>query len=374
MGRISDSHGEMMDNAGYERGGDLGGGWSEHDSGDGYESTRDRMDRHISRYGKDESYTNAFNGRNSSGWGGGRSAISGAVNNTRSSIGLSKHNSLTNNVLASIPQETKPAYQHKLDDVQAKTWQDTLNNIKEANRPAIAGMSQTTNVPNVAMDKLAQRDFAQRTLTKSGLNAVGGFVSDMVNNTAKVDKLGAALGLSASGVMAGKLGNVVTDPKNNKTRDSLSLEDKMAYDMYTNRLQDQFNAEYNSRGREWGRNIVSGLGAAATLATGGWAAPASAFANTVTGLHQTVGSLKDMAAKNNLTEMQQVMNERDERMAQAAREREAERGKFRGDPTQQKNGILNTMYQRATKGSSDHGSYFNAIPKLTNFWKNITIK
>lgn len=300
------------------------------------------------------------------------SRISGAVNNTRSI--LKKHNTLTNNTLARVSQEAKPVYQHNLDEAQAKTWQDTLNNIKEANQPAIAGMSQTSNAPNVAMDKLAQRDFAQRALTKSGLNAVGGFVSDMVNNSVKVDKLGTALGLSAGGVMAGKLGDVVTDPKNNKTRDTLSLEDKMAYDMHTNRLQDRFDAEYNSRAREWGRNFVSGLGTVATLATGGWAAPASAFANTVTGLHQTVSSLKDMATRNNLTEIQQVMNERDERMAQAAREREAERGKFGGEPTQQKSGILNTMYQRATKGSSVHEGYLNAIPTLTNLWKNITVK
>lgn len=362
------------------------GGWAEQED-------RDRRDNDRNS-GNDGSYGRTWNDRlanNNWGFGGkdrgGHSqsnqdtissryngAISGAVNNVRSSIASTKYNSLTNNTLARVSQEANTVYQHNLDDAQAKTWQDTLNNIKEASRPAIVGMSQTANTPNVAMDKLAQRDFAQRSLTKSGLNAVGGFVSDMVNNSAKVDKLGTALGLSASGVIAGKLGDVVTDPKNNKTRDSLSLEDKMAYDMYTNRLQDQFDAEYNSRGREWGRNIVSGLGTVATLATGGWAAPASAFANTVTGLHQTVGSLKDMAAKNNLTEMQQVMNERDERMAQAAREREAEHGKFGGDPAQQKSGILNTMYQRATKGSSDHGRYLNAIPTLTNFWQNITIK
>ncbi|MBN6067405.1 hypothetical protein HYE54_01050 [Aggregatibacter actinomycetemcomitans] len=330
------------------------------DDGDrDHDAARGDGDSGSSRYGESQSenqrsgYLSAF----------GKSAISGAVNNTKSAF-AKRHNTLTNNALASISQETKP------DKPYSKTWQDTLDHIKEVSRPVIEGMSQTTNAPNVAMEKMAQRNFAERALTRQGINAGMNFVSDALNNTVKADKIGTALGLDASGLMAGKLGDVVTSPERDKARENLSLEDKMAYDMHTNRLQDKFDAEYNSRGRQWGRGLVSGLGTAASLATGGAAAPAAALANTVTRLSHTVSSLKDMAKKNNLSEVQQYMDERDARMAKAAMEREDNRGKFGGENSQVNSGILNTMYRRAR----DRQSFINKIPTLTNYWKNVYVK
>ena len=49
---ISDSFGESMERAGYERANDSRGGWQEHESSDNYESTTDRMNRHLDSYGK----------------------------------------------------------------------------------------------------------------------------------------------------------------------------------------------------------------------------------------------------------------------------------------------------------------------------------
>lgn len=52
---ISDSFGESLERAGYERVSG-GGGWREHDSSDHYRSMSDRMNKHLDRYGFDYGY------------------------------------------------------------------------------------------------------------------------------------------------------------------------------------------------------------------------------------------------------------------------------------------------------------------------------
>lgn len=358
------------------------GGWAEQEDrdlrdsdslngGDGsYDRTwRDRLEN--DNLGFDGQAEQSKGGVGNSG--GGSSSINGAINNVRNSLAANRNNTLTNNTLASGAQGLGE-YQHSFDDVQAKSWRDTLNNIKAASKPVIDNMDKVVDAPNIAMQNQSQKDFAQRALDRAGYNALGGLVSDAINSNVKVDKLGTAFGLSVGGIAAGKSGDMLANYQANKSRESLSLDDKMAYDMHTNRLQDQFDAQYNSPGREMARNVVSGIGTVASLASGGYMAPAAAFANTALGLHHTVSSLKDMAKEHGLTAMQQSLDERDVRMAREAREREANRGKYGSDNVIQSKGILDAMHQRASNGSYDVGRSYNAIPTLSNLWKNVYIK
>ena len=346
MGRISDSHGEMMDNAGYERGGDLGGGWSEHDSGDGYESTRDRMDRHLSRYGKDESYTNAFNDRNSSGWGGGRSAISGAVNNTRSSIGSSKHNSLTNNTLAQV---TNPS---------ASVKGSYSPNIDPNYTPNIFDKYAAENFQHAK--NIAAHDFIKDTNRTTALNAIGGMYSQPVAEgiISKATSPGKALMGVAAGALIGKIGDAANAVAGQQSRDSLSKEGRAMYDGAYGTYTSQKNAHRDDL-EDKARGFIAGAVDALTNPIGAFSSLNSIYSDNKA-LIDTATVFKDVS------EFQSYMDGRQNRGYQSLGDGSKEEPK----------GILGVMHKRANQSvnSSNNQRLINAIPTLTNFWKNITIK
>ena len=355
MGRISDSHAEMMDNAGYDRAGDLGGGWSEHESGGGYESTRDRMDRHLSRYGKDESYTSAFNERNSSGWGGGRSAISGAVNNTRSSIGSSKHNSLTNNALAQVTNSS------------ASVKGPYSPNIDSNYTPNIFDKYATENFQHV--QNIAARDFRVDANRATVGNAIGGMYSQPVTESivSKATSPGkAALGLAA-GALMGKVGDVANSVVGQQNRSALSKAGQAMYDGAYQAFSGRKDAHRDDL-EDNVRGVVAGVLDAFTNPIGAFSTMNSIYSENKA-LMDTIEDFKDVP------EFQSYKDGRSAASAKARAERKANRSTFGNGESQIKSGILNTMYKRATGvNSSRNQNLINAIPTLTNFWKNITIK
>lgn len=359
MGRISDSFGEMMDNAGYERAGDLGGGWSEHESGGGYENSRDRMDRHLSKYGKDEAYTNEFNERNTNGWGGSRSAISGAVNNTRNSLGSNKHSSLTNNTLAQSGLINSP---------YADTWNNFIDGVKkESTLPT--NTAQSVNAGKVGASA-AQRDLFDLTNRKQAFNGIGDMVKNVADTVMPASSAIETLGKAAAGKTLSNLGNIVNrfDDVKSKTINSLpSIDDKMRYNYEMNKLEDELSDKYNSIGNKWARGVGSVTGGLLSFATG---SPVGAVVNNGIGNYQVNSALREMAKQPGRETLQGLISARDERIAQVQKEIELNRN-MAGNSENNK-GILNTMYSR-TKQQDDE-ERIEGIPTLTNLWKNIYIK
>jgi len=111
---ISDSFGESMERAGYERANDSRGGWQEHESSDNYESTTDRMNRHLDSYGKNNGYTNNFNNTfRNGGFSGGNRLSSESGFGGQSAISKSVNSHYQSNANKSLSQYNNPVVDQK---------------------------------------------------------------------------------------------------------------------------------------------------------------------------------------------------------------------------------------------------------------------
>lgn len=347
------------------------GGWAEQED-------RDRRDNDR-RNGGDGSYNRTWNDRlanNNLGFGGrddntqrssgnsgffGRynNAISGAVNNTRNSLGLNKHSSLTNNTLAQSGLINSP---------YADTWNSFIDGVKkESTLPTNTAQS---SIDGKAGANAAQKDLFDLTSRKHGFNAVGNMVKNAVDTVLPVRNIIETIGSVGASKALGNLGNIVNhfDDTKNKTINSLpSIDDKMMYNYEINKLENELSNKYNSTGNKWGRRVGGVAGGLLSFATG---VPIGSVINTGIENYQVNSALRDMAKHPGRETLQGLISARDERLAQAQKEREFNRN-IAGDSENNK-GILNTMYSR-TKQQDDE-ERIEGIPTLTNLWKNVYIK
>lgn len=334
------------------------GGWAEQED-------RDRRDNDRNS-GNDGSYGRTWNDRlanNNFGFGGKdrgghyqsnqdtissryNGAISGAVNNVRSSIASTKHNSLTNNTLAQVINPSaslKGPYSPNIDPNYSPNIFDKY---------AAENFQHAKNI--------AAHDFIKDTNRTTALNAIGGMYSQPVAEgiISKATSPGKALMGVAAGALIGKIGDAANAVAGQQSRDSLSKEGRAMYDGAYGTYTSQKNAHRDDL-EDKARGFIAGAVDALTNPIGAFSSLNSIYSDNKA-LIDTAKDFKDVS------EFQSYMDGRQNRGYQSLGDGSKEEPK----------GILRKMHEQAIQGvnSSRNQNLINAIPTLTNFWKNITIK
>lgn len=362
------------------------GGWAEQEDRDSRAADRNN--------GNDGSYNRTWNDRLANdrfGYGGlynertadtfgrysssssARNSISGAVNNVRSSVASAKHNTLTNNALASPSVKVEDSYHRNVlkDTPYEDAFGKFLNNMRNSAPPANPSPSAAIGING---RNLAQRDFLGLTERKEGLNTFGTVTSAMLGAAVPAKNAVQAVGKMVAGKALNNAGNIVNnvDDLRSKTLNSLSsIEDKMAYNYEMNKLEDELADRLNSPRNKLGRGLATAGSLVASFSLPGVGSIFGAGLNSGVKSYQTMSSIRDMAKEKNREALQQSLAERDARIEQAQRERELNRSMKNGGKSM--GGILDTMSARVNQNELDLEP-INAIPTLTNFWKNVYIK
>lgn len=269
------------------------------------------------------------------------SKISGAVNNTRSV--LKRHNTLTNNTLAQVYNKGKGPYSPNIDPNYTPNIFDKY---------AAENFQHAKNV--------AASDFISDTNRATALNAIGGIYSQpasegIVSKAASPTR--AALGLAAGALMS-KAGDVVNGAVGQQSRGFLSKEGKAmydgAYDTYSN-VKGAHRDDWEDRAR----GFAAGVADAITNPIGAFSTLNSIYSDNKA-LSDTASDFKDVA------EFQSYIDGR----------KNGSYSSLGDDSKDDSKGILKAMHSRAihSNESPRNQRLVNAVPALTNFWKNVYIK
>lgn len=329
MPTISDSFGESLERAGYERVNDSLGGWREDNSNGDYRSTRDRMNDHLARYG--------------SGWETTRqSQISGAASKVRDSLSSTKQNTLTNNALAQVinpKRSIKGPYNP---------------NIDPSYTPNLLNKYAPENFAHVR--EIAAHDWIEDTKRSQSLNAVGRLgsrnVAEIAKEAVKNPTVGGVVGM-AVGLATSKIGDIANAVTGQANREDLSKFQQSIYDSY----YADFTKQKEAHRSDIGDKIVDTLGFVGDVITKNPFGTMRYFANTYNEKDAFLDTLKgnpEVAAFS----------------AELDRQKNAKIRPTLGGGGDK--GILNTMYLHLKK--NDESEAINKIPALRNYWNNVTIK
>lgn len=349
---ISDSFGESLERAGYERANDSRGGWQEHDSSDNYESTRDRMDKHLASRGKSNDANQSISNPINTGFGG-RSAISQSIgthyqsNAAASSVVSGSKSSLAGGLFGRDVAKNAPySARQDWDNITAFTSRDRIRDIAHHNTKA--------------------------SLDREGIgNSVGSFVGNMVGSFVDPTSLGEAVATGAAQLGLTKLGSAADKVLNQEDEilGKMSPGQKAIYNTESQKVRDAYQKDMDSFGSKtagWGATAAGIIGG---LATGGlgssfFGAAANAFADKY-----RHNSAMDSAANTlNSPVLKAEMQEDAIKTAQAFKENERMR-RAAGNTEYVKNqGVLGAMQQK-NKQEDDY-----SIPQLVNLWNNISVR
>ena len=354
---ISDSFGESLERAGYERANDSRGGWQEHDSSDNYESTRDRMDKHLASRGKSNDANQSISNPINTGFGG-RSAISQSIgthyqsNAAASSVVSGSKSSLAGGLFGRDVAKNAPySARQDWDNITAFTSRDRIRDIAHHNTKA--------------------------SLDREGIgNSVGSFVGNMVGSFVDPTSLGEAVATGAAQLGLTKLGSAADKVLNQEDEilGKMSPGQKAIYNTESQKVRDAYQKDMDSFGSKtagWGATAAGIVGG---LATGGlgssfFGAAANAFADKY-----RHNSAMDSAANTlNSPVLKAEMQEDAIKTAQAFKENERMR-RAAGNTEYVKNqGVLGAMQQRIN-GDKNKQEDDYSIPQLVNLWNNISVR
>ena len=352
---ISDSFGESLERAGYERANDGMGGWKENDSSENYSSTKDRMDKHLaSARSKNSSSNNSSGGGFGSGFGG-KSAISQSVgshyqSSASSMVGGDKK-SLSNGLFGRDVTKNAPySARQDWDNVNALTPKDRIRDI--AHHYAGESLSREHNG-----------------------NAIGSVVSSIVGSTLEPTSMAEAiasgvtqLGLTKAGTAADTLLN-----KEGEILGRMTPGQKAVYQTESQKVKDAFSEDMESWGSKlkgWGATALGFVGGAATGGVG--TAPIGTAAKVIADNSRYNSAMQHAADKVNSPVLNEMIIEDKVKKAQAMKDWEQMR-KMAGNTEYVGQGILGTMQQRIN-GDKNKQEDDYSIPQLVNLWNNISVR
>ena len=350
---ISDSFGESMERAGYERANDSRGGWQEHESSDNYQSTRDRMDKHLASRGKSNNANQSISNPINTGFGG-QSAISQIIGShyQSSAVGGNKR-SLTNGLFGRDVTKNAP-YSARQD------W-DNIN-----------ALTPTDRIRDIA------HHYAGESLYREHKgNAIGSVVSSIVGSTLEPTSMAEAiasgvtqLGLAKAGTAADTLLN-----KEDKILGRMTPGQKAVYQTESQKVKDAFSEDMDS----WGSKLKGGLATVAGIVggavTGGvGTTPIGTAAKVIADNSRYNSAMQHAADKVNSPVLNEMIIEDKAKKAQAMKDWEQMR-KMAGNTEYVGQGILGTMQQRAKvkNGQYKEEENYSSIPQLVNLWNNISV-
>lgn len=355
---ISDSFGESMERAGYERANDSRGGWQEHDSSDNYQSTRDRMDKHVASRGKSNNANQSISNPINTGFGG-RSAISQSVgthyqsNAAASSAVSGNKTSLTNGLFGRDVTKNAP-YSARQD------W-DNIN-----------ALTPTDRIRDIA------HHYAGESLSREHKgNTIGSVVSSIVGSTLEPTSMAEAiasgvaqLGLTKAGTAADTLLN-----KEDEILGKMTPGQKAVYQAESQKVKDAFSEDMDSFGSRFKGGLATVAGIVGGAVTGGvGTAPIGTAAKVIADNSRYNSAMQHAADKVNSPVLNEMIIEDKAKKAQAMKDWEQMR-KMAGNTEYVGQGILGTMQQRAKAANGQYKDEedYNSIPQLVNLWNNISV-
>ena len=355
---ISDSFGESMERAGYERANDSRGGWQEHESSDNYQSTRDRMDKHLASRGKSNNANQSISNPINTGFGG-RSAISQSIgshyqsNAAASSAVSGNKTSLTNGLFGRDVTKNAPySARQDWDNVNPFTSQDRIRDI--AHHYAGESLSREHNG-----------------------NVIGSVVSSIVGSTLEPTSMAEAiasgatqLGLAKAGTAADTLLN-----KEDKILGRMTPGQKAVYQTESQKVKDAFSEDMDSFGSKFKGGLATVAGIVGGAVTGGvGTTPIGTAAKVIADSSRYNSAMQHAADKVNSPVLNEMIIEDKAKKAQAMKDWEQMR-KIAGNTEYVGQGILGTMQQRAkVKNGQYKDEEDYSIPQLVNLWNNISVR
>ncbi|MBS6189432.1 MAG: hypothetical protein E7A13_02320 [Haemophilus parainfluenzae] len=373
---ISDSFGESMERAGYERANDSRGGWQEHESSDNYESTTDRMNRHLDSYGKNNGYTNNFNNTfRNGGFSGGNRLSSESGFGGQSAISKSVNSHYQSNANKSLSQYNNPV-------VDQKNLTGGLFGKGGVQAPYSA--RQDWDNINALTPKDRIRDIAHHYVGESLSrehkgNAIGSVVSSIVGSTLEPTSMAEAiasgvtqLGLTKTGTAADALLN-----KEDKILGRMTPGQKAVYQTESQKVKDAFSEDmdgWGSKLKGWGATALGFVGGAATGGVG--TAPIGTAAKVIADNSRYNSAMQHAADKVNSPVLNEMIIEDKAKKAQAMKDWAAMRAMAGNSEPIESQGILDRMQKQlgANNGTKSSDSMVYKIPQLVNLWNNISIK
>lgn len=355
---ISDSFGESMERAGYERANDSRGGWQEHDSSDNYQSTRDRMDKHLASRGKSNNANQSISNPINTGFGG-RSAISQSVgthyqsNAAASSAVSGNKTSLTNGLFGRDVTKNAP-YSARQD------W-DNIN-----------ALTPTDRIRDIA------HHYAGESLSREHKgNTIGSVVSSIVGSTLEPTSMAEAiasgvtqLGLTKAGTAADTLLN-----KEDEILGKMTPGQKAVYQAESQKVKDAFSEDMDSFGSRFKGGLATVAGIVGGAVTGGvGTAPIGTAAKVIADNSRYNSAMQHAADKVNSPVLNEMIIEDKVKKAKAMKDWEQMR-KMAGNTEYVGQGILGAMQQRAKAANGQYKDEedYNSIPQLVNLWNNISV-
>lgn len=353
---ISDSFGESMERAGYERANDSRGGWQEHDSSDNYQSTRDRMDKHLASRGKSNNANQSISNPINTGFGG-RSAISQSIgshyqsNAAASSAVSGNKTSLTNGLFGRDVTKNAPySARQDWDNVDFFTSKDRIRDIAHHN--------------------------TKESLDREGIgNAVGSQIGTMIGSFTEPASMVGAIATGAAQLGATKLGTVADSVLNKESQvlGKMTPGQRAIYNAESQKVRDAYQEDMDSLGSRaagWGASAVGILGGVAGGLGGTFLGSA---ASTIADKYRHDSAISHAADKLNSPVLNSEIQDGKAKTLQAFRDGEQMR-KIAGNTEYTGQGILGTMQQRAKAANGqykDEEDY--SIPQLVNLWNNISV-
>nr|WP_315539031.1 hypothetical protein [uncultured Haemophilus sp.] len=369
---ISDSFGESMERAGYERANDSRGGWREDDSNENYTSTTDRMNRHLDLYGKNNGYTNNFNNAFRNGGFGGNRLSSESGFGGQSAISKSVNSHYQSNANKSLSQYNNPS-------VDQKNLTGGLFGKSGVQAPYSARQDWDNITAFTSRDRIRDiaHHYAGESLSREhNGNVIGSVVSSIVGSTfeptSAVEAIASGvsqLGLTKAGTAADTLLN-----KEGEILGRMTPGQKAVYQTESQKVKDAFSEDmdgWGSKLKGWGATALGFIGGAATGGVG--TAPIGTATKVIADNSRYNSAMQHAADKVNSPVLNEMIIEDKVKKAQAMKDWEQMR-KIAGNTEYAGQGILGTMQQRA---KVKNGQYKNeedySIPQLVNLWNNISV-
>lgn len=350
---ISDSFGESMERAGYERANDSRGGWQEHESSDNYESTRDRMDKHLASRGKSNDVNQSISNPINTGFGG-RSAISQSVGTHYQSNAVSGNKrSLTNGLFGRDVAKNAPySARQDWDNINALTPTDRIRDVAHHN--------------------------TKESLDREGIgNAVGSQIGTMIGSFTEPASMVGAIATGAAQLGATKLGTAADSILNKESQvlGKMTPGQRAIYNAESQKVRDAYQEDMDSLGSRaagWGASAVGILGGVATGGLGGTFLGSAA--STIADKYRHDSAISHAADKLNSPVLNSEIQDGKAKTLQAFRDGEQMR-KIAGNTEYVGQGILGTMQQRAkVKNGQYKDEEDYSIPQLVNLWNNISVR
>ena len=356
---ISDSFGESLERAGYERANDGMGGWKENDSSDNYSSTKDRMSKHLASRGKSNNANQSISNPINTGFGG-RSAISQSIgshyqsNAAASSAVSGNKTSLTNGLFGRDVTKNAPySARQDWDNINALTPMDRIRDIAH----------------HYAGESLSRENKG---------NTIGSVVSSIVGSTLEPTSMAEAiasgatqLGLAKAGTAADTLLN-----KDDEILGKMTPGQKAVYQAESQKVKDAFSEDMDSFGSRFKGGLATVAGIVGGAVTGGvGTAPIGTAAKVIADNSRYNSAMQHAADKVNSPVLNEMIIEDKAKKAQAMKDWEQMR-KMAGNTEYVGQGILGTMQQRAKvkNGQYKEEENYSSIPQLVNLWNNISVR